>query len=168
MLQVTEYDRAAAVEYAHRWAYGRNPRYLDFSNLGGDCTNFASQCVYAGAGVMNETPVYGWFYRSGNDRTASWTGVKYFYAFLIRNLGEGPFAVETSLSQIEPGDPIQIITAGNTAYHHTPIVVRVDGTPTIDTVYVAAHSNDCDCRPLSSYKLRMMRCLHIEGVRKQI
>lgn len=168
MLQVFPYDREAAVEYAHRWAYRRNPRYLDFSNLGGDCTNFASQCLYAGAGVMNETPTFGWYYRSAGDRTPSWTGVRYFYEFLIRNLAEGPFARETSLSAVEPGDLIQIVTAGNSVYHHTPVVVRVEGSPSADTVFIAAHSSDCDCRPLSSYKLRMMRCLHIEGVRKQI
>ncbi len=42
--------------YAHLWAYGRNPRYYDYEGIGGDCTNFASQCIYAGAGVMNDTP----------------------------------------------------------------------------------------------------------------
>ena len=41
------YNRAAAVLYAHKWAYGRNPRFYDYENLGGDCTNFASQCIYA-------------------------------------------------------------------------------------------------------------------------
>ena len=41
------YDRRAAVLYAHRWAYGRNPAFYDYEHLGGDCTNFASQCIYA-------------------------------------------------------------------------------------------------------------------------
>ena len=50
------YDRAKAVAYAERWALSRNPRYYDFEDIGGDCTNFASQCIYAGAGVMNWTP----------------------------------------------------------------------------------------------------------------
>ena len=44
------YDRQAAVAYAHRWAYLRNPAFYNFDKLGGDCTNFASQCLYAGAG----------------------------------------------------------------------------------------------------------------------
>ena len=47
------YQREAVLEYAKRWAKGRNPRYLDFEHMGGDCTNFASQCIYAGSGVMN-------------------------------------------------------------------------------------------------------------------
>ena len=60
-LAVKSYDRRSAAAYAQRWAYFRNPDFLDFSDLGGDCTNFASQCIYAGSGVMNFTPTYGWY-----------------------------------------------------------------------------------------------------------
>lgn len=45
------YDRRAAVLYAHRWAYGRNPAFYDYEGLGGDCTNFASQCAFMPAAV---------------------------------------------------------------------------------------------------------------------
>ena len=37
------YNRAAAVAYAHKWAYGRNPQYYDYEEIGGDCTNYAYQ-----------------------------------------------------------------------------------------------------------------------------
>lgn len=47
------YDRLEAVIYAHRWAYGRNPAFYDYEEIGGDCTNYASQCIYVGTGVMN-------------------------------------------------------------------------------------------------------------------
>ena len=67
------YQREAVLEYAKRWAKGRNPRYLDFEHMGGDCTNFASQCIYAGSGVMNYTPTMGWYYSSGSNRSPSWT-----------------------------------------------------------------------------------------------
>ena len=70
-MKIKEYDRAAALAYARKWALGRNPAYYDFSRIGGDCTNFASQCIFAGAGEMNFTPTFGWFYRSANDRTPS-------------------------------------------------------------------------------------------------
>ena len=53
------YDRAAAVVYAHRWAFKRNPAYYDYEEIGGDCTNYASQCLYAGSGIMNYTPDFG-------------------------------------------------------------------------------------------------------------
>ena len=73
MLERIPYDRRAAVAYAHQWAYGRNPDFYDYEEIGGDCTNFASQCLYAGTGVMNFDPVYGWFYRDPNDKAPAWT-----------------------------------------------------------------------------------------------
>ncbi|MBR5390479.1 MAG: amidase domain-containing protein, partial [Clostridia bacterium] len=149
-----------------KWAYRRNPVYLDFSRLGGDCTNFASQCLYAGAGVMNDTPTFGWFYKTAAQRAPAWTGVQYLYDFLTRNLGDGPFAREVSIEQLEAGDLVQLATGENQIYHHTPFVVRIDGAPSPGTVFIAAHSNDCDCRLLSTYAIRKLRCLHIEGVRK--
>jgi len=78
-MTLTVYDRESAVAYAKRWALSRNPQYFDFTEIGGDCTNFVSQCIYAGAKVMNFTPIFGWFYRSASDRTASWTGVEFLY-----------------------------------------------------------------------------------------
>ena len=164
MPRLLPYDRAAAVAYAHKWAYRRNPLYFDFSAIGGDCTNFASQCIYAGAGIMNFTPLYGWFYRGADDRTPSWTGVQYLYDFLTRNLGAGPFASEVSLSQLEPGDVVQLAIDSEDRYQHTPVVVSVT-SPDLSDILVAAHSYDVDFRPLSTYQIRRLRCLHIEGVR---
>ncbi len=165
MPQLLPYDREAAVTYAHTWAYRRNPLYYDFSMIGGDCTNFASQCLFAGSNVMNFTPLYGWYYRTTNDRTPSWTGVQFLYDFLTRNLGSGPYASEVSLRQLEPGDLVQLAFEREERYAHTPVVVRVD-SPTLPGILVAAHSNDADFRPLSTYRIRRLRCLHIEGVRR--
>ena len=30
------YNREAVLAYAEKWAFGRNPAYLDFETLGGD------------------------------------------------------------------------------------------------------------------------------------
>ena len=92
MLALLPYDRAAAVRYAHIWAYGRNPRYYDYESIGGDCTNFASQCIYAGAGVMNDTPTFGWYYINANDKAPAPTDSAGEYAYLVslvRALPEG-------------------------------------------------------------------------------
>ena len=45
---IISYDPNKAVEYAKNWAYKRNPKYHDYSNEGGDCANFVSQCLIAG------------------------------------------------------------------------------------------------------------------------
>ena len=158
------YDRARAVRYAHRWAYGRNPRFYDYQDLGGDCTNFASQCLYAGTGIMNFTPVYGWYYRSANEKAPAWTGVEYLYNFLTRPQASlGPVAqVTEDLRSAMLGDVIQLRFAGD-IFQHSPVVVQssVDGSP--DKILLAAHSSDADWRPLSSYEYESYRVLHILG-----
>lgn len=35
MLKIIPYDRFAGVAYAHRWAYERNPKYMNFDELEG-------------------------------------------------------------------------------------------------------------------------------------
>ena len=153
------YDREAAVAYAWEWALSRNPEFYDFTEIGGDCTNFASQCIYAGAGVMNFTPIFGWFYRSPDDRTASWTGVEYLYEFLVSNRSVGPYAREVSWREARPGDVVQLGRADGDFYH-TLVITEI--TPTI---LVAAHSADSLDRPLYTYRFDVARFLHIEGVR---
>lgn len=157
---VVPYDRKAAVAYARRWALARNPAYYDFSPVGGDCTSFASQCIYAGAGVMNYTPVTGWYYSSSTQRTASWSGVEYLYNFLINNKGVGPYARLISLGDAQPGDILQL-GRENGDYYHTPVITAV--TPEIR---VAAHSFDALDRPLAFYRYYRIRVLQIQGVRK--
>ena len=161
-MKVLEYDRAAAVAYAKQWAFKRNPAFYDFSNLGGDCTNFASQCIYAGAKVMNYTPTYGWFYKSLNSRTPSWTGVEYLYNFLTSNEGVGPFAKEVPLSEIQPGDIVQLGRETGD-YYHSPVVVNVSN----GQIYVAAHTYDAYNKPLNSYNFARARGIHILGYRKE-
>ena len=153
------YNRDAAVQYARRWALDRNPKYYDFEAVGGDCTNFVSQCIFAGAGVMNETPIVGWFYRSSFDRTASWTGVEYLYRFLVRNEARGPYGHLVSLEEANPGDIVQLGTNGG-GFYHSPIITAVE-----PTVLVAAHSYDVLDRPLFSYTYELIRVIHIDGVR---
>jgi len=165
-LQVHEYDRVEAVRYAHRWAYSRNPRYLDFENLGGDCTNFASQSIYAGSGVMNFTPVYGWYYVNGYNRTASWTGVGYLYNFLVGNKGVGPFAEVVDAKDVQPGDIVQLSFLGGGVFNHSPVIVQTGSPPGIDNILVAAHTYDVDYYALTNYTWVDIRFLHIIGVRK--
>ncbi len=158
------YDRQKAVDYAHQWAMSRNPAFFDFSELGGDCTNFASQCVYAGAGVMNFTREVGWFYINANDRTPSWTGVEFFYNFMVNNRGLGPVMREVPLLFIRPGDVIQLRFKTEGVFEHAPVVVSAGFPPRPDNILVAAHSYDSDNRPLNTYEYNALRPLHVVGV----
>jgi hypothetical protein len=158
-MPVISYNREDAVAYARQWAFRRNPKFYDFNYIGGDCTNFASQCIYAGAKVMNYTPVYGWYFRSLSDRSASWSGVEYLYNFLTTNDSVGPFARVVDEDEILPGDIIQLGRADGDFYH-TLVVTEI-----YPEILVAAHTNDVLDRPLSSYNYDVARFLHIEGVR---
>lgn len=161
-MRILEYNRELALSYARTWAFKRNPAFYDFSAIGGDCTNFASQCIYAGAKVMNYTPTFGWFYKSVNDRTPSWTGVEYLYNFLVNNEGVGPFAKEVPLSELEVGDIVQLGRATGDFYH-SPVVVGFSR----GQILVAAHSYDAFNKPLNSYVFEQARGIHILGVRTE-
>lgn len=155
------YNRQNAISYARKWALSRNPDYYNFDGIGGDCTNFISQCLFAGCHVMNYTPTFGWYYIDAGNRTASWTGVEFLYNFLISNKSVGPFAVETDKSSIIPGDIIQLGGVDRRFYHSLLVLSNTDGNIT-----VAAHTYDALYAPLSEYQFNKARYLHIKGVRK--
>lgn len=160
MLIQIPYNREKAVQYAKKWALDRNPAYYSFDGMGGDCTNFASQCVFAGCGVMNYQKDIGWYYKSPNDRAAAWSGVQYLYRFLTQNNSVGPYAVETDARDMEPGDLVQLGNAEH--FYHTPVVVAVER----NNIYVAAHTYDVYMKPLKNYFFSRIRYLHIVGARK--
>ncbi|MFZ2538842.1 MAG: amidase domain-containing protein [Oscillospiraceae bacterium] len=165
-LKEIPYDRDSAVTYAREWAYARNKQYYDFSKIGGDCTNYASQSVYVGCKIMNFTPTYGWYYINVNDRAPAWTSVEYIYKFLTTNEDVGPYAIDVDISMIEAGDLVQIRFLGESVFGHTPVIIRIDGEKILENIYIAAHSVDCDCRLLSTYNnVIEMRFLHILGAR---
>jgi len=163
MLITLPYDRDRAVRYALRWALDRNPLFANFTGIGGDCTNFISQSIYAGSCVMNYTPTFGWYYVSVNDRAPAWTGVEYFYNFMTGNDGVGPFAVETVPGGLQVGDVIQLGDETGDFYH-TLIITGFSA----DGYLVSAHSDDARNRPLNTYTYAAARFLHIEGVRADV
>jgi hypothetical protein len=161
MLVTKPYLRERAVEYARKWALSRNPLFIDYTGRGGNCTNFVSQALYAGSCTMNFTPVFGWYYLSESERTASWTGVEYLYNFLLQNTGPGPFARQIPGEEAEVGDVIQFYRDGEGWYHTVLIVGFGEGGIPL----VAAQSNDALDRSLDTYSYDQDRFLHIEGVR---
>lgn len=156
MFEEIPYDRNAVFEYAKKWALGRNPAYDSFDGMGGDCTNFASQCIFSGCNVMNYTPMYGWFYVNLNRRTPSWTGVQYLYNFLMGNSGQGPYGKLIDKNDLLPGDLVQLGN-GEGVYYHSPVVVANHG----GLIMVAAHTYDVFYYPLSLYNYAELRCIRI-------
>ena len=170
MLVTKEYRRDRAVTYARKWALSRNPLFIDFTGIGGNCTNFVSQCVLAGSCVMNYTPDFGWYYISADERAPSWSGVDFFYSFMTQdpkyvavNNGIGPFGRAVARENAQIGDIVQLQNEGGDWYHSL-IISAIDG----EEILVCAQSNNALDRPLSSYNYANDRFIHIDGVRMSI
>ena len=109
---------------------------------------------------MNYTKDTGWYYSSPESRAAAWTGVEYFYKFMINNKGIGPFGINIPLKEVRVGDVIQL---GNHNYfYHTLLVVNIMGGIPL----VAAHTIDTFNMPLTAYQYERARCIHIVGSRR--
>ena len=156
------YDRIKAVQYAQEWWNKRNPKYYNFDRIGGDCTNFVSQCLFHGGIEMNYNK-NGWFYKSISSRAPSWTGVDEFYSFLITNKSKfGAKAREVSIEQIEVGDIIQLDQRG-ARFNHTLLVTYINRYPSIDNIFIACHTADAFNKKLSEYVFKRIRFLKIDG-----
>ena len=160
MLVQKPYIRENAVAYARKFAFLQNPLFSSFAGFGGNCTNFVSQAIYAGSCEMNYTPTFGWYYISLNERSPSWTGVDFFYNFMVGNEGVGPFGRDATLDELEIGDVIQL-AKNDEGYYHTLLVVGFDGEDTL----VAAQTDNAYGRPLSTYTNDYARYIKILGVR---
>ena len=160
MILEKPYDRERAVAYAKKYALVRNPLFYTFEGIGGNCTNFVSQSILAGSCVMNFTPVFGWFYLSSNRRAPAWTGVDFFYDFIVNNEGVGPFGREVGVDEARLGDVIQLQNENGDFYHTLIITGFVE-----NDILICANSVDSLDRPLSSYEYKSARFIHIENVR---
>jgi hypothetical protein len=154
------YDWQSAVSYAKTWALGMNtPRWFNYESMGGDCTNFISQCLYAGGIPADATGSYQWYWYSDGNRASAWTGASQFLTYATNNntassTNYGLRAVESNWGSMYQGDIVQL---GSTPTHSMFIssVVYSTGTPPTRSDYlVCQHSIDASGRkkniPLSS------------------
>lgn len=155
-MQFIEYDRCAAVEYAQKWALGRNPKYKDYEPWGGDCTNFISQCLYAGKIPFDnngDEEYKKWYWYSDKDRTPSWTSAELLYHYLINNNKEntnnyGVYARIAKYNELDPGDIVQLVYNGK-AYHSMIVSeVLLEGDYLLDYL-ICEHNYDLLDYPLS-------------------
>lgn len=81
------YDREAAVDYALNHYNSPSTNYPNYTNYGGDCTNFVSQCLEAGGWSQTDMSIprgskKAWYHKRGKSmpatkyRSASWTSAK--------------------------------------------------------------------------------------------
>ena len=147
------YDRELAYLYAKRWAESFNPNYYNFSKLGGDCTNFVSQCIHAG-GISMNFDKYGWFYLSLTSRAPAWSGVNEFWSFGTSNRGVGLKLTECELRDLEVGDINQLYNGQK--YYHNLFVSSTD-----NGIRVSAHDNPTFNTLLGRYNYVFLRCAKV-------
>lgn len=165
MSTIYTYDRLKAVNYARKWALKRNPKYANFDNMGGDCTNYASQVINAGGAPMNFNK-YGWYYKSLNNRAPAWTSVNYLYKFLITNKGRGPIGEEVNIKDVKIGDIVQLDFENDSIYNHSPVIIDIKYPINVSNIVIAAHTIDRIDYKLANYYFKSIRFIHIKGYRK--
>jgi len=159
------YDRLSAVNYARKWALKRNPKYTNFDEMGGDCTNFCSQVLHAGGCPMNYDK-YGWYYENINNRAPAWTSVRYLHKFLTKDRGTGPMGTEADIEDIQIGDLIQVKFDTNEDFAHSLAVVDIKFPKRINNIFIATHTIDRLNYRLSNYYFKELRFIHILGFNK--
>ncbi len=150
------YNRKKAVDYAYKWWNKRNPAFYNFDKIGGDCTNFISQCLLYGGIDMQIKPI-GWHYLSLSNRSPAWSGVNEFYSFLITNNAENGIKGRLcKKEEIEIGDVIQL-DLGRGVFHHNLLVTSVEDS----NILIACHSADAFDKSLNDYRFTKIRYLKI-------
>ena len=137
----TRYHREAAVRYAREfcgaaWGCGNggryNPKYRDYTDIGGDCTNFTSQVLHAGGLPMTSV----WYYRAGSGGSRAWVQTEALVQYLlasgrVRLMARGRFpevmkadgSGKAPIDRLEPGDVIGYQEKGRIV-HLAPVTGR--------------------------------------------
>ncbi|KPV45474.1 amidase domain-containing protein [Alicyclobacillus ferrooxydans] len=137
--QCVEYDRFRAFRYAELWWNGWNP---NFPRLRDDCTNFISQCLFAGRAPMDKrkSRAEGWWMHIGakpdsENWSYSWSVTEAFKRFLLTTRGAKRVH---SAEELKIGDVILYDWNGTGRVHHATMVTDFDnhGDPLVN-----AHTN---------------------------
>lgn len=146
------YRRDLAAAYADRWWNEGNPSYELFEV---NCTNYVSQCVFAGNAPMNYTGKResGWWYKGRNKGQESWS-----YSWAVSNaltqyLGAHRTSglraeIVPSVDELQLGDVITYDWNGDNRFQHSTIVTAFDaaGMPLVNANTVASRHRYWDYR----------------------
>lgn len=156
------YDRAAALRWIEKYARSPNAKFAycgdwnwdaDAGGLvktGADCTNFASQVLWAGGLPLqySDSEHYGWWYKGGCSSwgsSRSWRQVRMLMTYLVSEARVAEF--KTRAEDLQVGDIIfyRLRTAQNgwrcenQDFNHTAVVSGRDGN---GKPLVSYHSNE--------------------------
>jgi len=166
---VQRYRRDRAVAYADNWWNRANPDYEEFEV---NCTNYVSQCLFAGGAPMNYTGrrESGWWYK-GRDNGKEW----WSYSWAVSHALQALFATPRSEGlrgilverpeQLELGDVILYDWSGDGRYQHSTIVTAFDADrmPLVNANTVASRHRYWDYRDSYAWtEATRYRLVHLE------
>ncbi|WNQ12117.1 amidase domain-containing protein [Paenibacillus aurantius] len=135
--RVAVYDREAAGRYADTWWNSYNPRFLHFEV---DCSNYVSQCLFAGGAPMNYTGKReaGWWFQGRSGKQELWS-----FSWAVANslrlyLGGSRTGLRaetvTDPRRLKVGDVISYSWNGDGRFGHSTIVAGLDanGMPLVN------------------------------------
>ncbi|WP_372660432.1 amidase domain-containing protein [Cohnella sp.] len=151
------YRREAAVAYAERWWNEPNPAYENFEV---NCTNYVSQCLFAGGAPMNYTGrrESGWWYKGYSNSqemwSFSWAVANSLQQLLSRQRAFGLRAEPVSMPEsLQLGDVICYDWDGSGRVGHNAIVTAFtpEGMPLVNANTVSSRHRYWDYK--DSYAL---------------
>ena len=134
------YNGGNASRYALDHALNPSSDYTYFSK---DCTNFISQCLYAGGIKQHVGTVYSdtcWFYKTSTNRSSSWTGANEFYRYVNSGVSKINKS-NASWESAQIGDIIQMMSSGK-AYHSLIVSGVAYSSYGRSDLLVCAHTNN--------------------------
>lgn len=141
--RLVRYRREDAVAYADQWWNSGNPEFEEFEV---NCTNYISQCLFAGGAPINYTGrrETGWWYKgyvSGQEQWSySWAVSDSLENYLARNRSGLTATLIERPEQLQLGDVIFYDWNGDGRYQHSTIVTAFDagGMPLVNANTVSS------------------------------
>ena len=140
------YNREKAVEYARKYALLPNTKdWKNYEAYGGDCTNFVSQCLFAGGIPFDHQGKYvtqKWYWYSDQYRTPSFTSADALKTYMLSNDGFGLVAQVGDMQSMKIGDIVQLGDLEKTTHSMLVVgLVKEDGDLSLTKdLLIAQHS----------------------------
>jgi hypothetical protein len=165
-----KYSREEAVAYADRWWDSANPEFTAFAV---DCTNYISQCLFAGGAPIHYTGnrATGWWYK-GYVSDKEWWSYSWAVANSLENLlSSSTLGLKAEVvdraEQLMLGDVIIYDWDGDGSYQHSSIVTAFDagGMPLVNAHTVSSRHRYWDYKNSYAWQENTKyRFLHISDV----